>query len=323
MSFIVVKNITYRGWEKSIEISNSEIKIIVVPEMGRILHFSFQEGENIFYENQVFSGIEFSSGKYYKKDENIQAPDIGGNRVLPCSEEYFHLLTGSRHVPDPFINASAYKATCLDNGVVLESPISALLGIQIKRTITILEKGTGVKIKQELIKRIAAKNQQIEKIPLTIWSLSKIKTPNFSYLPIEENSVFKDGFMIPVWPDSKNNATSNVTVNLNILEIKSSESLPQKVGADSKKWVAAHLNKQLFIEQFNFVKGPREFYPDGGTSVTIFGNNLFTELECLSPEKTLLIGEQINYDLCWNLYKMDDKNQVKSWLKNFKNKQVN
>jgi len=315
MSVIVIKNKTYRGWKKSIEISNSDIKIIVVPETGRILHFSFLEGENIFYENQGFDGVEFSLGEYYKKDENIQAPDIGGNRVLPCSEEYFHLLTGSRHVPDPYINASAYKATCLDNGVVLESPISTLLGIQIKRTITISEKGTRVKIEQELIKRIAAQNQQIEKIPLTIWSLSKIKTPNVSYLPIHEKSVFKDGFMIPVWPDSKNNATSNVTVNSNILEIKSSESEPQKVGADSKKWVAAHLNQQVFIEQFNFVEELREFYPDGGTSVTIFGNNLFTELECLSPEKTLSIGEQINYNLYWNLHKMDDKNQVESLLK--------
>jgi len=315
MSVIVIKNKTYRGWKKSIEISNSDIKIIVVPETGRILHFSFLEGENIFYENQGFDGVEFSLGEYYKKDENIQAPDIGGNRVLPCSEEYFHLLTGSRHVPDPYINASAYKATCLDNGVVLESPISTLLGIQIKRTITISEKGTRVKIEQELIKRIAAQNQQIEKIPLTIWSLSKIKTPNVSYLPIHEKSVFKDGFMIPVWSDSKNNATSNVTLNSNILEMKSSESEPQKVGADSKKWVAAHLNQQVFIEQFNFVEELREFYPDGGTSVTIFGNNLFTELECLSPEKTLSIGEQINYNLYWNLHKMDDKNQVESLLK--------
>lgn len=317
MSNIKIKNKTYKGWKKSIEISNSDIKVIVVPEMGRILHFGFLEGENIFYENPEFEGVEFSLGEYFKKDLNISAPNVGGNRVLPCSEEYFHLLSGSRHVPDPFINASAYKATSLDNGVVLESPISKLLGIQIKRTITISEKGTRVKIKQELIKRIAAQNQEIEKIPLTIWSLSKIKTPNVSYLPIQEKSVFKDGFTIPVWLDSKNNATSNINLNSNLLEIKSSESVPQKVGADSKKWVAAHLAKQVFIEQFNFVEGLRKFYPDGGTSVTIFGNNLFTELECLSPEKTLSIGEQINYDLYWNLHKMDNKNQVKSLLENF------
>jgi len=77
MSGITIKNIAYRGWEKSIEISNSEIKLIVAPEVGRILHFGFLEGENIFYENQEFEGVEFCSGEYYKKDSNIQAPNVG------------------------------------------------------------------------------------------------------------------------------------------------------------------------------------------------------------------------------------------------------
>ncbi|MBT7135351.1 MAG: hypothetical protein HN890_03950 [Polaribacter sp.] len=315
MSGITIKNIAYRGWEKSIEISNSEIKLIVAPEMGRILHFGFLEGENIFYENQEFEGVEFCSGEYYKKDSNIQAPNVGGNRVLPCSEEYFHLLTGSRHVPDPCINASSYTVSCIENGVILESPISKLLGIQIKRTITISEKGTGVNIKQELVKKIAAQNQEIEKIPLTIWSLSKIKTPNISYLPIQENSVFENGFMVPVWPDSKNNATSNIALKSSLLEIKSSENLPQKVGADAKKWVASFIDKHVFVEQFNFDTELKNTYPDHGTSVTIFGNNLFTELECLSPEKTLIIGEKITYDLSWSLQKIDNKNAANRFLK--------
>ena len=159
MSGITIKNKKYKGWKKSIEISNSEIRIILVPEIGRIMYYGFVGGENIFYENQEFEGRAFSSGEYYKKDSKIQAPNVGGNRVLPCSEEYFHLLTGSRHVPDPFINASSYKATYLDNGVILESPISKLLGIQIKRTITISDQGSEVKIEQELIKKTTAQNQ--------------------------------------------------------------------------------------------------------------------------------------------------------------------
>ncbi len=315
MSGITIKNKKYKGWKKSIEISNSEIRIILVPEIGRIMYYGFVGGENIFYENQEFEGRAFSSGEYYKKDSKIQAPNVGGNRVLPCSEEYFHLLTGSRHVPDPFINASSYKATYLDNGVILESPISKLLGIQIKRTITISDQGSEVKIEQELIKKTTAQNQEIEKIPLTIWSLSKIKTPNISYLPIQDNSIFKNGFMIPVWPDSKNNAISNVKVNADLLQIQSSENLPQKVGADSKKWVAGFLEKQVFVEQFNFDEELRESYPDQGTSVTIFGNNLFTELECLSPEKTLSIGEKISYDLYWSLHRVDHKKSVNKLLK--------
>lgn len=312
MSAININNVIYKGWKETIEISNSEIKVLVVPETGRIMHYSFINGENILYENSDLEGIAFSTGEYYKNDTEIEAPNVGGNRVLPCSEDYFHLITGSRHVPDPFINASSYTVKLLSNGVVVESPISKLLGVQIKRTITISEAGTEVEIQQELIKKIPAKNDELEKIPLTIWSLSKIKTPNISYTKITENSIFKEGFSISKWPDAKNYAEENVIVNDGILKLKSSEEFPQKIGLDAKKGVAGYLKNTLFIEQFKFDENAT--YPDNGTSVTIFGNHLFTELECLSPEKTLAIGESIQYDLHWSLYKVKDESEVNSLL---------
>jgi len=316
MSTIKINKIAYKGWKNAVEITNSEIKILVVPEIGRIMHFGFLDGQNIFYENKQLEGIQLNTGEYFTENNIKQAPNFGGNRVLPCSEEYFDSLTGSRHIPDPFINASAYKTILLKNGVLLISPLSELLGIQIERRITLSENGTDVSIKQKLSKKNAAKNTILEKIPLTIWSLSKIKIPNVSYLPIDTNSIFKAGFLIPKWPDSKNNANINTAINRGILELKSSEDLPQKVGADSKNWVAGYVDNSLFIEEFNFET--QTLYPDGGTSVTLFGNSLFSELECLSPEKKLQIGESICYDLHWSLLKVKDKKEVHSILKSLK-----
>ena len=316
MAAVKIRKIEYKGWKNTIEISNLEIKILIVLETGRIMHYGFLDGTNIFYENKELEGVVFNTGDYFKNNTKIVAPNVGGNRVLPCSEEYFNMLTGSRHVPDPFINASPYSVSYLKNGITITSPTSKLLGIQIKRTLTISKKGTAVKIEQELLKKMPAKNNEFEKIPLTIWSLSKIKTPNNSYLPIHENSIFKDGFLIPVWPDAKNNATLNVTVNNAILKLKSSENLPQKVGSDARNWVAASLEKTVFVEAFSFDTSSKASYPDNGTSVTIFGNNLFTELECLSPEKILKIGEKIAYNLEWSLHKVTNKNSVKALLAN-------
>jgi len=314
MSTIQVKTIPYKNWTNAVEISNLEIKVIVIPETGRIIYFGFLKEENIFYENEDLGGVEFKTGEYYTENSEKQAPNVGGNRVLPCSEDYHHLLTGSRHIPDPFINASAYAVAFLKNGIILKSPISEILGIQILRKITILEKGCKVNIHQELIKKQAAKNIDLEKIPLTIWSLSKIKTPNISFTKIAENSIFKNGFVISKWPDAKNYAEENASVNGDILTLKSSEEFPQKIGCDAKKWVAGYLNDTLFIEEFNFDENA--VYPDYGTSVTIFGNHLFTELECLSPESTLSIGEKINYNLSWNLIKIKHKESLKTTLKN-------
>lgn len=315
MSKIKIQTIAYKGWQHAIEITNSDIKIIIVPEVGRILSFSFINSENIFYENKTLEGVTFNNGTYFKKEEKIAAPDIGGNRVLPCSEDYFHLITGSRHVPDPIINAHSYNASILNNGVVLKSPISSLLGIEINRTITIDEEGCKVYIAQELIKKQAAKNKILEKIPLTIWSLSKIKTPNNSFTKTAKNSVFKDGFTISKWPDAKNYAEENASLDNCIVTLKSSKKHPQKIGTDSRKWVAASYKDNLFVEQFSF--NDEASYPDNGTSVTIFGNQLFTELECLSPEKTLLIGEKITYNLTWSLFKIEEKSDLKKIFKSF------
>ncbi|WP_343329995.1 hypothetical protein [Polaribacter staleyi] len=314
MSAIQIKNILYKGWKETIAISNAEIKVLVVPETGRIMHYGFIDGENVLYENKALEGVAFTKDAYFKNGSKVEAPNVGGNRVLPCSEDYFHLITGSRHVPDPYINASAYSVTFLGNGIVLESPISTLLGIQIKRTITISKQGTRVNIQQELIKKVAAKSKELENIPLTIWSLSKIKTPNVSFAGINKNSVFKDGFTISKWPDAKNYAEENVVLNNDIITLKSSEEFPQKIGLDAKKWVAGYLEKTLFVEQFNFEE--KATYPDNGTSVTIFGNHLFTELECLSPEKKLVLGESIQYDLHWSLCRVKDAREVHRFLEN-------
>ena len=144
----------------------------------------------------------------------------------------------------------------------------------------------------------------------------KILVLKRTFLNIHKSSkiVVKNGYLIPVWPDAKNNAFKNVSVANDILAIKSSEDLPQKVGSDSKNWIASFLAETLFVENYNFENNQKAVYPDGGTSCTIFGNDLFSELECLSPEKTLKIGEIIRYDLQWSLQKVKDESAVKSIL---------
>ncbi|KOY53055.1 hypothetical protein [Polaribacter dokdonensis] len=310
MSFIKIEEITYKGWKHAVEISNTDIRLIVVPEVGRILHFSFQNSENIFYENSELEGLLFKTGTYY--NQKIEAPNIGGNRILPCSEDYFHEITGFRHIPDPYINASTYSINYLENGVVLKSPISNYLGIEIVRKITINNSGSQVYIDQKITKIKPAKNNQLEKIPLTLWSLSKIKTPNISYIKKVGKSVFKNGFTISEWPDAKNYASENVTINDNLIILKSSDGFPQKIGADAKNWVAGYVGNNLLIERFEFDESAK--YPDFGTSVTIFGNDLFSELEVLSPEKLLKVGESINYNIKWNLIKMSSKEEAEQYL---------
>ena len=178
---------------------------------------------------------------------------------------------------------------------------------KLKMAIKNLEFSVGI-----LDKIKTAKNNQLEKIPVTLWSLSKIKTPNFSYIKNAKKSIFKNGFTISEWPDAKNYALENITLNNDLITLKSSNEFPQKIGVDAKNWVASYINNNLFVESFEFDESAT--YPDFGTSVTIFGNKLFSELEVLSPEKHLKIGESIKYTIKWNLIKKSCKEEAEKYL---------
>ena len=78
-----------------------------------------------------------------------------------------------------------------------------------------------------------------------------------------------------------------------------------------------------FFHRINvFTFDNNESYPDGGTSATIFTCTNFTELECLSPEKALKIGETLEFDIRWKLNKLKPgsqanlREQASKWLNN-------
>ena len=46
MAQVTVEEIEYEGWANSIEIANPEVRVVVVPAIGRIMHYGFVGGEN-------------------------------------------------------------------------------------------------------------------------------------------------------------------------------------------------------------------------------------------------------------------------------------
>ena len=47
MAQVTVEEIEYEGWARSIEIANPDVRLVVVPAIGRIMHYGFVGGENI------------------------------------------------------------------------------------------------------------------------------------------------------------------------------------------------------------------------------------------------------------------------------------
>jgi hypothetical protein len=308
----MVRLITYRGRRNAIEITNGIIRLVVIPDIARIVHYSFVEDENVLLLTADFDRLTLLSPEEYI-EKGIRNTHFGGDRVLTSSEDYFHLLTGSRFISDPWLTSSVYDFKLLPDGIEICSPISELLGVQLTRRITIQKQGSTVHIDQKLRKIKNAITPEINEIPLTIWNLTQIRLPQNTWLPLQDKSVFKNRFEIPVWPDGKNWANESYAIEGSLLRFWPHAEYPQKIGADANGWVAGLVDDVLMVEKFSPLEKMK--YPDGGTSATIFTCPELAELECLSPEKVMKVGEVIEHSISWELIKISDDNNVEEVLK--------
>jgi hypothetical protein len=305
---VSVVETNYMGWTNAVEISNEAVRIVVVPDVGRIIHYSFAGDKNLFYVNPEMAGVVFGRGVDYLVDGKPKTPNIGGDRVLPSSQNYTHLVRGSRHLADPWITSSPCEYTLLKDGVRIETPISKLQGIKFIRTVTLDPHSSRVKIDQQLKKIHPAKDEACDAIPLTIWNLTKLRPPKATWMPLREDSVHPGGFAIPEWPDAKNYAGDNCEVQNGILKVLPVTENGEKVGADAAGWVAGLVDDVLMVEYF--IPDPDADYPDGGMSAAIFSCARFTELECLSPRKILKPGESIEHVIWWELKKIKNQSEL-------------
>lgn len=310
--------VDYKGWKKAVQLSNNEIKVVVVPQIGRIMYFSYLDENNLLYENTALEGQAFNIQQPFRINGIRSHAGFGGDRIWPTNQDDFKKHNGKRSLPDPWIDGEKWNYELVKNGVKITSRTSNYLGVQVSRTITLNKKGSTVNIEQSMKKIKLGKQRKNEPIAVTIWSLSKVENPEFGLLPLSENSTFENSIDFQNWPDNTNSAPKNYTQHGTVGQLVPKPMLFQKMGTDSRGWVAGVYDDKVFGQFFTFDK--RETYPDGGTSATIFTCTEFTELECLSPEKTLKIGESIEFNIQWKLNKLSSKTidkrreQATEWL---------
>ncbi len=79
-------------------------------------------------------------------------------------------------------------------------------------------------------------------------------------------------------------------------------SRPQKAGLFNEHTFAAYLlGTELFVKQCRASREAR--YPDFNSSLEIFTNNDFLELETLGPLVSLGPGEAVTHTECWSLHR--------------------
>lgn len=299
---ITVQQIGYRGWAEAVEISNGLVRAVVVPSIGRIMHYGYTGEDNLLYENPNLYGQTLHDGK--PLDENGQPvwAAFGGDRIWPSQEDMFDVINGHKRPPDHWIDGLPWEATLLETGVEIISQVSDYCGARVIRQIELTPNETHLSISQRMEKVKSAKKAELEPLPLTIWSITKIKPPSQTFVSLNPNSCFPEKLMVPFWGDYDNQAAKNCRLEGDVGIFLPDAVRLQKMGTDAPRWVAAIVDRTVIAEFFSY--DPEAVYPDGGTSVTVFTCPDLTELECLSPLTKPNIGDAFEYTITWDLFQL-------------------
>jgi len=311
-----VSEITYHGWDNSVRISNGDATIIVVPAIGRIMHYSLKDGDNILWENSSFFGKTLSEGQPYTVNGSMEWANFGGDKVWPTEQSEFPTINGHGWPPDHWFDGGRHDYELLENGVRITSQVSDYCGARSIREITLAETGSEVTINQTIEKIKAAQKRSVELIDFTIWNVTQIRNPQVAIFNLNPASSLDGGFR--AWSAS---AAANFTREGGVGYFTVDYNNSQKLGADSDKWLGAIVEDYAFGEFFDFQPGER--YPDGGLSAEVYTSPQYTEIELLSPFKALRLNETLQFNIKWRLAQLESntpqemRTEAVDWLNSF------
>jgi hypothetical protein len=295
---VPARAVEYQGWKGALELNNGIVRVVVAPEVGRIVHYGFVNGANVLWLDPNHAGQMNTNNGPALLDGRPAWIAYGGDRIWPTEEDRFEEVNGARRPPDYFFDGMPWEARIEKNTIVMTSPVSRFCGAQVTRRISLAPDSAQVTIQQTLAKVQPGRRKEIEPIPLTLWNISTVRLPEQIFFPLNPRSRFTNQVYVPVWPDVPNRGAENFHRE-NGLGAFLPNRVDQKVGADAPGWIAAIQDNAVFVEFSKF--DSKADYPDGGTSVAAYLNPNIGEMECLSPLARLKPGETLNHTVWWDL----------------------
>lgn len=290
-----ISEIEYRGWNNSIEIANDEVRLVVVPAIGRIMHYGFIDGANILWSDPSLHGQTLPGEPNKNQAGKYVWTNFGGDKVWPNEQRDFARINGYSWPPDHWFDGSKHEIEILKDGVVMTSPISDYNGARSVREIRLAPAGARVTIHQRIEKQ---KKARLEPLRYTIWSVTQIVPPQQVLYRLNPSSQFELGYH--VFEFAREAAIKNFRVDGNIGIFVPDALKCQKTGADSDHWLVAIVDNVVIAQFFN--RDATRSYPDGGLSAEVFTCPEYTELELLSPLTYLQVGQALQHSITWELY---------------------
>ncbi len=223
----------------------------------------------------------------------------GGDKLFIGPHERWLDFAPSKWPPRADWDGPAHLAEAGNARLVTSSPLWPGFGVRLQRTFSFGENG-------DFIIENTLEKLEGEPVQIAAWPVTQCATPDAVFLPLSENSPYKNNFF---WFGKPKAQADVKALSPRLLQIRSAPGAAYKIGADAPiPAIAAVKNGLAFLQRAERQPGQ---YPDGaegaGLPVEFYnhsdtGSAHYVELELLSPLKRLKIGDKISFEVRWSLH---------------------
>ena len=282
---ITVTKTNYQGWQDSYILSNGQAEAVVVPIVGRIMQFRFQDGESTFWEND----------QVYGQTPNVKPEawgdfGAGGDKTWPAPQSQWEQITGRAWPPPDTFNSIPVTARVNGSEVTLISPVDPFYGIRIYRKIT-LEPHKPVMRITTTYEKIKGKSKDV-----SVWIVTQMRDPVAVYAVLPQPSIFPEEYN-----KQSEDLPANLKVDNGLLSLTRDRNKSHKIGCDAS--ILLWMGEKVAV-RIDSPRVPGASYPDSNSSAEIYTNldpKAYVELEFLSPLKTLRVGEKMDLTTTYTL----------------------
>jgi hypothetical protein len=278
---LTVDRVDYHGWVGCYRLTNGDVELVYVPQVGRIMRYAFVGARNVLWENSLLAGRSVKPG------QTPRWANYGGDKVWPAPQSVWNWP------PDSILDGSPYEVAVDGDTLLVTGQASPKAGVMFKRRISMSSHGTGVTIIDSMT-NTSAKEQE-----LAVWENAQVNDPDEVTVPLEKTPEMPLGWAPyddkPVPPEFADIRAGKLVAHRN-------PKAGFKLGsASSKGWLSARAGQTAFTMQARKQPGG---YPDGGKFLQLYGNanpDKYMELEITGPLTKLRPGQTVDLEIHWRL----------------------
>lgn len=285
----------FLGWARAYRLQNDQVKAVLVPDIGRLVHFSAPKKPNALRLDPELQGhLPPESDPFY---------NIGGDWLWPVAQARWGDLAGTgEDWPPPAALAEApwECSAWTDSDGAQYAQLSRVYGdplhIKVSRQFR-LEPDSDTLVVLQRIERTAPSD-----VPVILWNISQVQDADQIVLPVEADSRFPSGLKTLRGRRSARRLTDCGRA----VVYRVTKGGEIKLGSDSRRgWIAAAAGPQVLFE--SVVRAPGPAYPEGACVVEFYSHpgHGYSEIETLSPEVALAPGQVLENTLRMKLARME------------------